>query len=666
MSAVKERIEELSAQLNEHNYKYYVQSAPTISDYEFDALLKELQSLEEKHPEFASPNSPTKRVGGDITNKFPKVQHASPMLSLGNTYSVEELKEFYDRVVKLADREIEFVCELKYDGVAISIHYENGQFIKAVTRGDGTVGEDISANVKTIRSIPLSLNADCPDKFEIRGEIFFPLEKFDKLNRHREEIGEPLFANPRNTASGTLKMQDSKVVADRELDSYLYFLISDELGQNSHYDRLLLARNWGFKAPDPDKKMIEKASSFDKIVAFLEYWDEHRHDLPFEIDGVVIKVDDIHVQQEVGFTSKSPRWAISYKFKAEQESTVLRNVLYQVGRTGAVTPVADLDPVLLAGTTVKRASLHNADQIEKLDLHLGDTVLVEKGGEIIPKIVGVKTDVRPSDATKVEFIEACPSCSTKLERKEGEAQHFCPNEDSCPPQVKGRIEHFISRKAMNIDGMGTETVDVLVEKGLINDPSDLYHLTREDLLPLERMAEKSVDNLLAGIEASRLIPFERVLFAIGIRFVGETVAKKLAQTLHNIDTIGRSSFEELVEVDEIGDKIAESVTGFFDDQKNIDLVERLKQSGLRMEVEIDENASDKLSGLTFVVSGVFVSFSRDELKKNIEINGGKVASSVSKKTDYLVRGENMGPSKLKKAEDLGVKMISEHEFMNML
>ncbi len=666
VSSAKKRITELSEELNELNHKYYVLNVSEVSDYEFDMKLKELQELETQFPDLVLDHSPTKRVGGDITDKFPKVRHDSRMLSLSNSYSKEEIEEFIERANKLAGRELEYVCELKYDGVAISIIYENGIFTRAVTRGDGEVGEDISANVKTIKSIPLSLKGDYPDQFEIRGEIFFPLEKFQALNESRKQEGEPEFANPRNTASGTLKMQDSSVVAERELDSYLYFLLGNNLDISTHSGRIAKAGTWGFKVPLENESMIRECQTVQQIMNFIEYWDTARHDLPFEIDGVVIKVNSIQDQEELGFTAKSPRWAVAYKFKAEQVFTTLNEVTYQVGRTGAVTPVANLEPVLLAGTTVKRASLHNSDQIEKLDLYLGDTVFVEKGGEIIPKIVGVDTSKRKISAEKVKFIDNCPDCGTQLERLEGEAQHFCPNTYECPTQVKGRIEHFISRKAMNIDGMGNETVEQLFEAGLIKNSADLYTLKEEDLLPLERMAQKSVDNLLNGIEASKQVPFERVLFAIGIRYVGETVAKKLAKHFKSMSRLLTASEEELIAVDEIGERIAQSFIDFIEVESNLKLIEELTAHGLIMEMEEEEMASNILEGKTIVVSGTFNTISRNDLKKLIESNGGKVGSSVSSKTSILVRGENMGPSKLKKAEDLGIEMLSEEDFLSLI
>jgi len=663
---VKKRIEGLTEELNKHNYEYYVLNQPKISDYDFDMLLEELQKLEDEHPEFALSNSPTKRVGGDITDKFPKYRHKSRMLSLGNSYNTEDLEDFYARAIKLAGKELPLIVELKYDGVAISVHYEKGQLIRAVTRGDGQTGEDITPNVKTVRSIPLKLIGDYPDYLEIRGEIFYPLAAFTELNEDRVAHGEELFANPRNTASGSLKLQDSSVVATRKLDSYLYHVISEELNVSSHLNSIELAGQWGFKVPQQSQNMIAKCQSMAQVLEFINYWDTARHDLPFEIDGVVVKVDDLNMQEELGFTAKSPRWAIAYKFKAEQVFTELNAVSYQVGRTGAVTPVANLSPVLLAGTTVKRASLHNEDIIEKLDLYIGDTVYVEKGGEIIPKIVGVDVAKRSPSAQKVEFISNCPNCDTQLDRLDGEAHHFCPNELSCPPQVKGRIEHFISRKALNIDGLGRETVDQLFQEQLINNVADLYDLTADQLLPLERMAQKSVDNLLAGLEESKTIPFERVLYGLGIRYVGETVAKKLARAFKNIDLIRSSSLEDLENTDEIGKKIAESIQVYFSDETNLKLIDRLKLAGLQTVVQEEAQASDKLSGEIVVVSGVFNLISRTDLKKLIESNGGKVGSSVSSKTTCLVRGENMGPAKLKKAEDLGIKMISETEFLDLI
>lgn len=664
--AVQERIAFLTEELNKHNHLYYVESNPIISDFDFDMLLKELQDLEAKHPEYASDLSPTKRVGGDITKKFQSVVHRYPMLSLSNSYSEEEIVEWEQRLKKLAEGPIEYVCELKYDGVAIGIRYENGKFTRAVTRGDGTQGEDVSTNVKTIRSIPLTLKGNFTADFEIRGEIFFPRKNFEALNAQREELGEPMFANPRNTASGTLKSQDSKVVAERGLDCYLYGVYGDDLPFESHLESVNGVKDWGFKTPLEKDKYIYKTNSIEGIMEFIHFWDKERFNLPFDIDGIVIKVNNYEQQQDLGFTAKSPRWAIAYKFKAERVSTILEEVTYQVGRTGAITPVANLKPVLLGGTVVKRASLHNADQIEKLDLYLGDEVYVEKGGEIIPKIVGVNEAVRSNAAEKVNFIENCPECNAVLHRRDGEAQHYCTNDLICPPQVKGRMEHFISRKAMNIDGLGAETIDLLYQKGLASSVADLYDLTFDQIVNLDRMADKSANNLLKGIQDSKTIPFERVLFALGIRFVGETVAKKLAAAFKHIDAIAKASYEELIAVDEIGEKIAIAVQQFFQDEKALATIERLKQAGLQFEIEEVELASNKLEGKTFVVSGVFSKFSRDEIKDLIEKNGGKNVGSISAKTSYVLAGENMGPAKLEKASSLGIAIISEDDFIGMI
>ncbi len=662
----KKEIEHLSNEINRHNDLYYIDNKSEISDYDFDMLLEKLRNLESEFPEFSYDYSPTKRIGGDITKKLDSVVHRFPMLSLSNTYSEDEIVEWENRLKKLSEGKLEYVCELKYDGVAIGIQYENGKLIQAITRGDGVKGENVTANVRTIRTIPLQLKGDYPADFEIRGEIFFPLKKFQELNEQRIDIGEAEFANPRNTASGTLKLHDSKIVAERGLDCYLYGLYGYDLPLEGHYESVLKANEWGFKTPNPEKRMIYKTDSIDGIMKFIRFWDKNRVKLPFEIDGIVIKVNDYTQQQELGFTAKSPRWAIAYKFKAERVETVLESVTYQVGRTGAVTPVANLKPVQLGGTTVKRASLHNSDQIEKLNLHFNDLVQVEKGGEIIPKIVGVNLEKRITNSSIVKFIENCPECNTILVRREGEVQHYCLNYLECPPQIKGRIEHFIGRKAMNIDGLGAETVDVLVEKGLIHSFADLYDLTFDQLIVLDRMAEKSADNLLKGLESSKNVPFERVLFALGIRYVGETVAKKLAKGLKSIDNIKNSTFEELINVDEIGEKIAISVQQFFLEDRNIKIIDRLKNVGLQFEIKEKTGSTEYLKGLTFVVSGVFNTFSRDELKEVIEINGGKNSSSISSKTNYLVAGENMGPAKLKKATDLGVKIISEDEFIQLL
>lgn len=661
----KAEIEQLMKVLNHHNHLYYVQNSPEIADYEFDQLLLSLEKLEKEFPEFTSENSPTKRVGGDLTKKFQTLTHRYPMLSLSNTYSEEEIMEWENRIKKSINEEIEYVCELKYDGVAIGIRYENGQLTAAVTRGDGEKGELVTTNVRTIRTIPLQLQGDFPLDFEIRGEIFMPHEQFTLLNQEREDAGEALYANPRNTASGTLKSLDSKVVADRKLDCYLYGLYGLNEVQSGHFESVLKANEWGFRIPPPEKRFIEKTNSIQGIMDFIHFWNEERNHLPFDIDGIVIKVNSYDQQRKLGFTAKSPRWAIAYKFKTNQVETLLEAVTYQVGRTGAITPVAHLKPVQLGGTTVKRASLHNADQIEKLDLHIGDLVQVEKGGEIIPKIVGVNLSERTS-VEKIQFIDYCPECQTELIRKDGEAQHYCPNESECPPQVKGKISHFISRKAMNIDGLGDETIELLFEKGLIKDISGLYHLTFDQLLELDRMGEKSANNLLKGVEASKEIPFERVLFGLGIRFVGETVAKKLAHAFGNMDALKRANFDELIAVEEIGEKIAISVLHYFQDSANLALIERLVEVGLSFEIVKKEQASAVLSGKVLVVSGTFETFSRDEIKELIERNAGKVGSSVSSKTDFLIAGANMGPAKLKSATNLGVVIISEDEFIKMI
>lgn len=663
---VKSRIEELSKLINYHNHLYYVESRTEISDEEFDGLLRELYELENQFPEWADANSPTKRVGGDITKKFPTVVHEYPMLSLSNTYSTEEIIDWENRVKKGVGGALNYVCELKYDGVAIGIRYENGEFVRAVTRGDGTKGEDISANVRTIRAIPLKLRGDYPAVFEIRGEIFFPLDNFQRLNKEREETGETLFANPRNSASGTLKLQDSSVVASRGLDCFLYGVYGDDLGTKGHLETVNQAAHWGFKTPKEALNYIRKVSSIEGIVDFIQYWDKARADLPFEIDGVVIKVDDYHQQKQLGFTAKSPRWAIAYKFKAERVSSLLEEVTYQVGRTGAITPVANLTPIALGGTIVKRASLHNSDQIEKLDLHEGDIVYVEKGGEIIPKIVGVDLSQRKATANKIEFIENCPECNSPLVRYDGEAQHYCPNDTGCPPQITGRIDHFISRKAMNIDGLGTETVTQLFKEGLIHNSADLYDLTLEQIEGLERMGTKSAENLLNGLKASLEVPFERVLFALGIRHVGETVAKKIAKSVKNIDNLLLATYDDLIAIDEVGDKIALSIIGHFRDETNVRIVDKLRSKGLQFEQEEVAQDSNKLDGKSFVVSGVFTLFSRDELKKLIESNGGKNVGSISAKTDFVVAGENMGPAKLDKANKLNIPILSEQEFNAMI
>ena len=661
-------IQALTKELNEANYQYYVLDNSIMSDYEFDMKLKELQQLEDAHPEFADENSPTKRVGGAVTKKFNTVKHDIPMLSLSNTYSKEELEEWEARNQKLTDSKLTYVCELKYDGVAIGIKYKKGKLFQAVTRGDSTQGEEVTNNVKTIRSIPLQLRGDFPEELEIRGEIFYPLENFQKLNAEREELGEPTFANPRNTASGTLKMQDSAVVASRGLDCMLYGVYTNESNAEGHYQSVEAAAYWGIKTPIGRKRYIETCNSITEIMDFVNYWDKQRSNLPFEIDGIVIKINDYKIQEELGFTAKSPRWAISYKFKAEAALTRLNEITYHVGRTGAITPVANLAPVLLAGTTVKRASLHNADQIEKLDIRVGDFVYVEKGGEIIPKITGVETSKRDLLVMPVDYIRECSECGTELIRKEGEAQHYCPNELGCPPQITGRMQHFISRKGMDIDGLGSETIELLFQEKLVKSPADLYELKYNQLIVLERFAEKSVSNLLAGLEASKQIPFERVLYAIGIRYVGETVAKQLAKHYQNIDALMQAPQEELVQVDEIGEKIAQSVRAFFEDERNVQEIERLKAHQIKFELSEEQlaNTTNKLEGLTFVISGVFEHYSRNELKAMIENNGAKNAGSISAKTNYLIRGENMGSSKLAKAEKLGIRMISELEFVELL
>lgn len=664
----KERIEALVKELNEHNYKYYVLNQPSISDYDFDLLLKELEELENKYPEYRDSNSPTLRVGSDIVKSFATVEHRFPMVSLGNSYSKEEIIEFDARVRKVIETEVEYVLELKYDGVAIGINYVDGKLQQAVTRGDGVRGDVVTENVRTIKTIPLHLRGtDFPDDIEMRGEIILPIQQFNRINEERIEIGEEPYANPRNTASGTLKMQDSSIVAQRNLDGFIYGFYASKNPFKSHYESIKKAGEWGFKIPDEKKRMIEKVKSIDEIISFIDHWNVARKNLDFEIDGVVIKVNDYHQQEELGFTAKAPRWAIAYKFKAEQVSTKLESVSYQVGRTGAITPVANLKAVHLAGTTVRRASLHNADQIERLDLHIGDEVFVEKGGEIIPKIVGVDLSKRSETASKIKFIDHCPECNTLLQRKEGEAQHYCPNDVGCPPQITGKIDHFISRKAMNIDGLGAETVEQFYKAGLVRNISDLYHLSIDDILPLDRMAERSAENIINGIEASKEIPFQRVLYALGIRYVGETVAKKLAMHFKNIDALMNASFEQLIDVEEIGERIAESVIQFFTIEEHLNMIAELKKSGLQFAiVEEEREGPQVLEGLKFVVSGVFSQFSRDELKATIERNGGKISSGISKNTDYLVAGDKMGPSKLAKAEKLGVKLVSEDEFIRMI
>lgn len=663
--SVLESIQLLRKELEMHNYNYYVLDKPTISDFEFDTKLKELQELEDENPQFFDENSPTQRVGGSITKNFETTKHKFRMYSLDNSYSKEDLLDWEKRCQKvLGDTQMEYVCELKYDGASISITYENGVLKKAVTRGDGFQGDDVTNNIRTIKSVPLKLKGDYPTFFEIRGEIILPLKGFEKMNQELIEIGETPYSNPRNTASGSLKLQDSSEVAKRPLECLLYSIMTDEKVVETQFQGLDLARSLGFKVPLHSKH----AKTIDEVFDFINYWDVHRHELPYETDGVVIKVNNIFQQEELGYTAKSPRWAMAYKFKAEQVSTVLNSISYQVGRTGAITPVANLEPVQLAGTIVKRASLHNADQIEKLDIRLNDTVFVEKGGEIIPKIISVDLSKRKEDSEQVNYITHCPECETELVRTEGEANHYCPNFYGCPPQIIGRIQHFISRKAMNIDGLGGETVALLFNAGLIQDYADLYDLTKEQVIPLERMAEKSAENLINGIEASKNIPFESVLYALGIRYVGETVAKKLAKHYKNIDALTSATLLDLMLVEEIGEKIAESVVQFFENQKNIEIINRLKNKGLQLEIN-EKNSifiSNVLENKVFVVSGVFELYSRDELKKAIENHGGKVGSSISSKTNYVIAGENMGPAKLEKANKLGITIINEIEFNELI
>lgn len=662
---IQNTIQTLREELNQHNYNYYVLDKPIISDYEFDVKLKQLQELENKYPEYFDESSPTQRVGGSITKNFKTITHDYRMYSLDNSYSKEELLDWEKRIQKvLGDVPLEYTCELKYDGASISITYENGILKRAVTRGDGFQGDDVTNNIKTIKSIPLKLKGNFPATFDVRGEIILPFAGFEKMNQELIEIGELPYSNPRNTASGSLKLQDSAEVAKRPLDCLLYFLIGNNLPFKSQFEGLETARNWGFKVP----KEAKLAHNLEEVFQYIEYWDTHRHNLPYETDGVVVKVNSFHYQDELGFTAKSPRWAIAYKFKSEQVSTKLNSISFQVGRTGSITPVANLEPVQLAGTIVKRASLHNADQIEKLDIRVGDTVFVEKGGEIIPKIIAVDLSKRPANSQPTKYITHCPECNTELVRSEGEANHYCPNFYGCPPQIIGRIQHFISRKAMDIEGLGGETVALLFNNGLVHNYADLYELTVEQILPLERMAQKSAENLVNGVANSKNIPFESVLFALGIRFVGETVAKKLAKHYRSIDALCQATLMDLILVDEIGERIAQSVLDFFDNEENRAIIERLKKHGIQFEIieKINPNATNKLSGKTFVVSGVFEKFSRDDLKKAIEDNGGKVGSSISTKTDYVVAGDNMGPTKLDKANKLNIAIISEDDFIKLI
>ena len=661
----QQKIVALRDELNTHNYNYYVLDNASISDYDFDIKLKELEKLETENPEFFDANSPTQRVGGSITKNFDTVTHKNRMYSLDNSYSKEDLLDWEKRVEKgLGTTETEYTCELKFDGASINLTYENGQFIKAVTRGDGFQGDEVTPNIKTIRSIPLIPNGDFVSNFEMRGEIILPIDGFNKMNLERVENGEEEYRNPRNTASGSLKLQDSTEVAKRPLDCLLYQVVTEERKYKTHFESLENARKVGFKVPET----IALAKSIDEVFEFVNHWDAKRHNLPYETDGVVIKVNNLQQQEELGYTSKAPRWAIAYKFKAEQVATILNEISYQVGRTGAITPVANLEPVQLAGTTVKRASLHNADQIAKLDIRLGDTVFVEKGGEIIPKIIAVDLTKRPENSEPTIYAINCPECNTELVRTEGDAKHYCPNEFGCAPQITGRIKHFISRKAMDIDGLGGETVDLLRKEGLVKSYADLYDLTVDKVIPLERMAEKSAQNMINGIIKSKEIPFEKVLFALGIRFVGETVAKKLAKHFKSIDNLMSADLETLIAVDEIGDRIAQSIIEFSSNLENIQLVDRLKISGVQLEVSAEslENQTNKLEGQIFVVSGVFYQMSRNELKKAIEDNGGKVSSSISKKTNFIVAGDNMGPSKLTKAENLGIAIISEQDFIDKI
>jgi DNA ligase (NAD+) len=661
----EERIRELTDRLNYLNFQYYQNSVSEVSDYDFDMLLEELQQLEAQYPDLALPNSPTQRVGGTITKTFPTVLHQYPMLSLGNTYSEAELREFDKRIRKVMGDDFEYVCEQKFDGVAISLTYERGRLVRGVTRGDGTRGDDITANVRTIRNVPLQVyGEDLPESFEVRGEVFMPLSIFEELNREREEIGEQLLANPRNAASGTLKMQDSGIVARRKLSCFVYSFLSKKPVFDNHYDSLQALRRWGFEV----SATYEKCATLEEVLAYIQTWETKRFELPIATDGIVIKVNSYAQQDELGYTAKSPRWAISYKFKALSASTLLRDIQYQVGRTGAVTPVALLDPVLLAGTTVKRASLHNANEIQRLDLRIGDLVFVEKGGEIIPKVTGVDLSQRLPEAEPVSYPTNCPACGTALVRTEGEAHFYCPNEKGCPPQIKSRIEHFISRNALNIEGIGPETIDTLFQEGLVRDAADLYDLKFEQLIGLERTGEKSVNNMLAGLEKSKEAPFDRVLFGLGIRFVGSTVARKLAAHFRSVEALRMASFEDLIAVAEIGDRIARSLLAYFQDPENVRLVARLREAGLQFESQtaVQERASDRLKGQTFVISGVFELYSREELQALITSHGGKIVSSISKKLSFVVAGDKMGPSKLEKATSLAIPVISEKELLALL
>lgn len=664
MTNIEQQILALREQLNNYNYHYYVLSQPLVSDFEFDKLLAELQRLEEENPQFFDPNSPTQRVGSDINQNFTQVKHEYPMLSLGNTYNEGEVADFYNRVAKALNAPFEIVCELKYDGTSISLTYDNGELVRAVTRGDGEKGDDVTANVRTIRSIPLKLQGEYPEKFEIRGEILMPWKVFEELNKEREAAEEPLFANPRNAASGSLKLQNASEVAKRKLDAYLYYMLGENLPADTHSSCLEAASKFGFKISDA----VKVCKTLPEVMDYIKYWDTERKNLPVATDGIVLKVNDLTQQKNLGYTAKSPRWAIAYKFQAERALTTLQSVSYQVGRTGAITPVANLEPVQLSGTVVKRASLHNADIINQLDLHIGDKVYVEKGGEIIPKITGVETSIRDLFAEKVEFITNCPECGTKLVRDDGEAAHYCPNETNCPPQIKGKMVHFVSRKAMNIDGLGEETIDLLFRNNLAHNIADLYTLKLIDLSLLDRLGDKSGRKILSSLEKSKTVPFERVLFSLGIRYVGETVAKKLASALENIDNIMKATAEELACIDEIGEVIAKSVEDYFKQPTNRELVERLRSFGLQMEISKEKAAlkTDKLSGKIIVISGTFEKHSREELKELIELNGGKNSSSISSKTDFLLAGANMGPAKEEKANKLGIKMINENDFLELI
>ena len=666
MNEIKEKIEHLRQELNEHNYNYYVLNAPVISDREFDRMMEELQQLEKEYPQYSDPNSPTQRVGNDINKAFTQVKHKYPMLSLGNTYTIDEVASFYDRVRSGLNEDFRIVGELKYDGTSISLTYRHGKLLRAVTRGDGVQGDDVTENVKTIRSIPLQLRGTgYPDEFEIRGEILMPWTVFEQLNAEREREEETLFANPRNAASGTLKLQNSAIVASRNLDAYLYYLLGEDLPSDDHYENLQIARSWGFKISDA----MQVCHSLEEMKAFIDYWDVNRKNLPVATDGIVFKVASLRQQKNLGYTAKSPRWAMAYKFQAEQALTRLNSVSYQVGRTGTVTPVANLDPVQLSGTVVKRASLHNDDIIQSLDLHIGDMVFVEKGGEIIPKITGVDFDARGLlIGEKVTFIKQCPECGTPLVRYEGEAAHYCPNEMGCPPQIKGRIEHYISRRAMDIDGLGPETIDLFYRLGMVRTVADLYSLNESEIASLERLGEKSARNIIEAVDRSLQVPFERVLFALGIRFVGETVAKKLANSFVSIEALKSATLDDLVGVDEIGPRIAQSVRAYFENEQNRNLIKRLEEAGVQMRISEDRLSgfTDKLDGATIVISGTFTHHSRDEYKQMIEQHGGKNSGSVSAKTTYLLAGENMGPAKLEKARKLGIKIISEEDFLQII